>query len=134
MALCIEKSLSRSSGVRGRTFSSAERPPPLVRAEEVLAPLEGSIRTTRGSACRLSARGREVRVGPVPLQTTSAVRRVLAPGSCVDQHTEKCATFVNDCKAVCILEEMMKTPQPTVPFLKKWIRVLPDHSDDGMER
>ena len=48
-----------------------------------------------------------------PLQTTSAVRRVLAPGSFVERHTEKlrarkekCATFVNDCKAVCILENV----------------------------
>ena len=46
-------------------------------------------------------------------QTTSAVWRVLAPGSCVDRHTEKprarrekCATFVNDCKAVCISENV----------------------------
>ena len=47
------------------------------------------------------------------LQTTSAVRRVLAPGRCVDRHTEKlharrekCATFVNDCEAVYILENV----------------------------
>ena len=35
---------SRSSGVRVTTFSSTGRPPPLIRAEEVSAPLEGSIR------------------------------------------------------------------------------------------
>ena len=75
---------SRSSGLRVIIFSSAGRPPPLVRAEEVSAPPEGSIRTTRRApmraeveahallvakhllACRLPARGREVQVGPVP--------------------------------------------------------------------
>ena len=36
----------------GSEPSSAERPPPLVRAEEVSAPLEGSIRTTRRAPMR----------------------------------------------------------------------------------
>ena len=41
VALCNEKGPSRSSGVRVTTFNFAGRPPPLVRAEEVSAPLEG---------------------------------------------------------------------------------------------
>ena len=48
----LKRGASRSSGVRVTTFSSAGRPPPLVRAEEVSAPLERSIRTTRRAPMR----------------------------------------------------------------------------------
>ena len=48
----LERVASRSSGVRVTTFSSARRPPPLVRVEEVSAPLERSIRTTRRAQMR----------------------------------------------------------------------------------
>ena len=48
----LKRGASRSSGLRVTIFSSAGRPPPLVRAEEVSAPLEGSIRTTRRALMR----------------------------------------------------------------------------------
>ena len=58
VALCTEKGPSRFSGVRVTTFSSAGRPPPLVRAEEVSAPLEGSIHSTRRAAMRAGVEAR----------------------------------------------------------------------------
>ena len=58
VALCIERGPSRSSGVRVTTFSSAGRPPPLVRAKEVSALLEGSIRTTRKAPMRVEVEAR----------------------------------------------------------------------------
>ena len=61
----LQRGASRSSGLRVTIFSSAGRPPLLVRAEEVSAPLEGSIRTTR---MQTSGEGRENRVRPRPFQ------------------------------------------------------------------
>ena len=48
----LKRGASRSSGDRVTTFSSAGRPPLLVRAEKVSAPLERSIRTTRRAPMR----------------------------------------------------------------------------------
>ena len=148
VALCIEKGPSRSSGVRVTTFSSAGRPPPLVRAEEVSAPLEGSIRTTRRAPMRaeVEARPADFRRGaersgsaqsaPRPLQQFGASSRQEAVSIDIRRsyvHAERSVQLSSTIAKQCAYL-MMKTPQPTVPFSKKWIRPLPDHSDDGMER
>ena len=89
--------------LRVTTFSSAGRPPPLVRPEEVSAPLEGSIRSTRRAAMRAEVEARPAvflrgveRAGSAQSapQTTSAIRRVFAPGSSVDRHTSTLQAIV----------------------------------------
>ena len=145
VALCIEKGPCRSSGVRVTTFSSAGRPPPLVRAEEVSAPLEGSIRTTRRApmyaeverlGLQTSGEGQrgQGRPSPPPDQFSSSTQFDASTRA----RRENCATFVNDCKAVCILENVAgRNDEDTTTHCsvsKKWIRLLLDHSDDGMER
>ena len=88
---------------------------------------------------------RRERLALSAFQTTSAIRRVLAPRSCVDRHTEKpharrekCVTFVNDCKAVYILENVAgRNDEDTTTHcfvFKKVDTTTSDHSDDGMER
>ena len=51
---------------------------------------------------------------------------------------EKCATFVNDCKAVCILENVAgRNDEDTTTHCSAFEKVdttTLDHSDDGMER
>ena len=147
VALCIERGPSRSSGVRVTTFSSAGRPPLLVRAKEVSALLEGSIRTTRKAPMRAEVEARPETSGegqrgqgrPSPLSPDHfrSSARPRARKLCRSTHGEITCTQREVCnfrQRLAWLAEMMKKTQPTVPLSKKWIRPLPDHSDDGMER
>ena len=127
------------SGVRVTTFSSAGRPPPLVRAEEVSAPLKGSIRTRRRAKMRAEVEARPEAFGegergqgwPSPLsrqlqQFGASSRQEDVP---IDirrshMHAERSVQLSSTIAKQCAylrtwLVEMMKTPQPTVFVFKK---------------
>ena len=131
VALCIEKGRISVFWSSGRTFSSAGRPPSLVRAEEVSAPLEGSIRTTRRAPMRAEVEARPADFGrgqgrpsPLlrPLQQFGASSRQEAVS--IDKrrshvHAERSVQISSTIAKQCAylrtwLVEMMKTPQLTV--------------------
>ena len=114
--------------------SSAGRPPPLVWAEEVSAPLEGSIPTTRRAPMRAEVEARPETFGegergqgwPSPLsrplqQFGASSRQEDVP---IDirrshMHAERSVQLSSTIAKQCTylrtwLLEMMKTPQPTV--------------------